>query len=109
MVAAVGAQWVYRMVAVKTHFSSGIYFSKNLSAIQIKVASFGSVCICSGPLLIVHAEDGDAWMAAVIFVIQYYTVRVLIACVPATPASIFSDVPNLDKSWALNNAIDRKI
>ncbi len=35
--------------------------------------------------------------------------RVLSECVLATPASIFSDVPNLDKSWSIENATDRKM
>ncbi len=35
--------------------------------------------------------------------------RVLAECVPATPAPVFSDVPNLDKSWAMKNATDRKM
>ncbi len=35
--------------------------------------------------------------------------RVIEECVPATPSSIFSDVPNLDKSWAMENANDRKM
>ncbi len=35
--------------------------------------------------------------------------RVLTECVLATPSSIFSDVPNLQKSWAMKNSTDRNI